>query len=412
MIPYFLDNFNPRRQQFPLFLLGLFWVAWLVAPALAAPKIPLSTDALEPTMFRLMDKWQVHGASVALVEGGVVVWEEGYGWADMEAWLPALPDTVFQAASISKTVSAAVVLRLVQDGLLDLDEPVSRYVTRRRLPESEYDRDGVTLRRILSHTAGLSVPGYMGFLPDQTLQTLEESLTSASDAGDRGVAVILPPGEQWAYSGGGYTLMELLVEEVTGRPFAQVARELILQPLGMESSSFGDDLRLHGHKARSYTADNAALPERRFTALAAAGLWATAGDLGRFTAGLTASGPEHGEGSPGLGLERSLLRDMLAPQPGANSGLVFAGSRWGLGLGLLDLPEGQGLLAFHPGDNLPAWHSLLAFLPRSEPDGSQVRGLAVLTNGEHGDELVLDVVCLWLEASGARGVAECLERTP
>ncbi|PTN32369.1 serine hydrolase [Desulfonatronum sp. SC1] len=392
---------------------GLFclWLLGLAGSGMA--QVGFSPpDELEATMFRLMDKWQVHGTSVALVEDGKVVWEDGYGWADMEAWLPALPDTVFQAASISKAVSAALVLRLVQDGLLDLDKPVSRYVTRWRLPESEFDLDGVTLRRILSHTAGLSVPGYMGFLPGQPVQTLEASLTSASDAGDRGVAVILPPGEQWAYSGGGYTLMELLVEEVTGRPFAQLARDLILSPLGMESSSFGDDPRLHGHKAWSYTADNAAVPECRFTALAAAGLWSTAGDLGRFAAGLTASGPEKGEGGHSLGFERSLLRDMLSPQPGAKSGLVFSGSRWGLGLGLLDLPDGQGLLAFHPGDNLPAWHSLLAFLHGHEPDGSQVRGLAVLTNGEHGDELVLDVVCLWLAAVRVRGVAECLERTP
>ncbi len=403
-----------RHFQISRFLLPSLFCLWLVG--LAGPGtaqvVFLQPDALEKAMFHLMDKWQVHGASVALVEDGMVVWEEGYGWAEMEAWLPALPDTVFQAASISKAVSAAVVLRLVQDGLLDLDEPVSLYVTRWRLPESEFDPDEVTLRRILSHTAGLSVPGYLGFLPDQPVQTLEASLTSASDADDRGVVVILPPGEQWAYSGGGYTLMELLIEEVTGRPFAQVARDLILNPLGMESSSFGDDPRLYGRKARSYTADNAAVPERRFTALAAAGLWATAGDLGRFAAGLTASATEEGGRGASLGLERSLLRDMLSPQPGAKSGLVFAGSRWGLGLGLLDIPDGQGLLAFHPGDNLPAWHSLLAFLPGHEPDGSQVRGIAVLTNGEHGDELVLDVVCLWLEATGVRGVAECLERTP
>ena len=396
-----------------LLLFSLCWL-WGLATggAVLAKTPPIAPHDLEAAMFHLMDKWQVHGTSVALVEGGEVVWEHGYGWADMEAWLPVLPGTVFQAASISKVVSAAVVLRLVQDGVLDLDEPVSRRLTRWRLPESEFDSDKVTLRRILSHTAGLSVPGYLGFLPDQPVQTLEASLASASDADDRGVAMILPPGEKWAYSGGGYTLMELLVEEVTGRPFAQVARELVLEPLGMGLSSFGDDPRLRGHKSRSYTADGIAVPERHFAALAAAGLWATAGDLGRFAVGLTAGGPEEGGRGPRLGLERSFLQDMLSPQPGAESGLVFAGSRWGLGLGLVDLPGGQGVLAFHPGDNLPAWHSLLVFLPGHEPGGSQTRGFAILTNGEHGDELVMDAVCLWLEAVEVRGVAECLERRP
>ncbi|GAB6057250.1 hypothetical protein JCM31598_03670 [Desulfonatronum parangueonense] len=360
-------------------------------------------------MFRLMDKWQVYGTAVALVEGGEVVWEEGYGWADMEAWLPALPDTVFQAASISKAVSAAVVLRLAEQGLLDLDEPVSRYLTRWHLPESEFDPGMVTLRRILSHTAGLSVSGYMGFPPDQSVQTLEASLTSALDAGGQGVEIVLPPGEQWAYSGGGYTLMQLVIEEVAGRPFAEVAHDLVLEPMGMELSSFGDDPRLHGQKARSYTLDNVAVPKHRFTALAAAGLWASAGDVGRFIVGLT----EDGAGKGGhMQTPRSLAEAMLVPQPASESGLVFSGSRWGLGLGLLDLPDGQGMLAFHPGDNPPAWHSLLAFLPGNAQEGTQSRGFVVLTNGENGAELVMDAVCLWLDAVAVRGVAECMEREP
>ncbi|WP_084605172.1 serine hydrolase domain-containing protein [Desulfonatronum thioautotrophicum] len=393
-----------------LLLLGLCWL-WLFC--LAAPGMAregfLEPEELEITMFRLMDKWQVHGVAVALIDSGEVVWEEGYGWADMDAWLPALPDTVFQAASISKAVSAAVALRLVQDGLLDLDEPVSGYLTRWQLPESEFDPDGVTLRRILSHTAGLSVPGYMGFLPDHPAQTLEDSLTSATDADDRGVAVILPPGEQWVYSGGGYTLMQLMVEEVTGRAFAQVASDLVLNPLKMKRSSFGDDSRLHGHQARSYTADNRDVPQRHFTALAAAGLWATAGDLARFAVALAENAA--GEGGQ-LELRPELVQEIFSPQPGTESDLFFAGSRWGLGLGLLDLPDGQGLLAFHPGTNPPAWHSLLAILPGSTSEGSQTRGFIILTNGEHGGELVHDAMCLWMEAVGVQGITECVGRRP
>lgn len=397
--------------HFPrLFLLGLCWL-WLfcfAGPGMAREGF-LEPEELETTMFRLMDKWQVHGVAVALIGGGQVVWEEGYGWADMEAWLPALPDTVFQAASVSKAVSAAVVLRLVQDGVLDLDEPVSGYLTRWQLPESGYDLDGVTLRRILSHTAGLSVPGYMGFPPDQAVQTLEDSLSSAADADDRGVSVILPPGEQWVYSGGGYTLLQLLVEEVTGRAFAQVAADLVRYPLEMNLSSFGDDSRLHGHQARSYTADNRVVPKRHFTALAAAGLWATAGDLARFAVALAESAA--GEGGQ-LELRPELAQEMFLPQPGTENDFFFAGSRWGLGLGLLNLPDEQGLLAFHPGANPPAWHSLLAILPGNTSEDSQTRGFVILTNGEHGEELVLDAMCLWMEAVAAHGVAECVERTP
>jgi len=379
----------------------LFWVG--MPFPVAANEPPIAPAALEQAMLGLMDKWQVHGTAVSLIEAGEVVLEQGYGWADTEASLPALPTTVFQVASISKAVSAAVALRLVQEGLLDLDVPISGYLTRWQLPESEFDSDEVTLRRVLSHTAGLSVPGYMGFPPDQPAQSLEASLISAADAGGQPLTVMLPPGKQWAYSGGGFTLMQLVIEEVTGRPFADVARTKILAPLGMDLSSFGDHPRLRGHKARAYTAQGQAVLEHHFTALAAAGLWATAGDIARFASGLmrvledSAGTQERAQRFLG----KPLVQDMFSVQPNADSGLVFAGSRWGLGMGLLQLSGQEGLLGFHPGDNPPAWHALLALLPE------QQKGFAVLTNGEHGEALAMDAFCLWIKAVRLEKPAAC-----
>jgi CubicO group peptidase (beta-lactamase class C family) len=151
-------------------------------------------------------------------------------------------NTVFQVASLSKWISAFGVMKLVEDGKLDLDAPVSRYLTRWQLPESDFNNDSVTVRRLLSHTAGLNDGlGYSGFEADVPVQSIEESLTKASDA-DEGVSgavkVGAKPGAGFKYSGGGYTLLQLLVEEVSGQSFASFMKENIFEPLNMTHSSY------------------------------------------------------------------------------------------------------------------------------------------------------------------------------
>lgn len=111
-------------------------------------------------------------------------------------------------------------MKLVETGAIDLDEPVSRYLSRWQLPETECDNEGVTMRRLLSHTVGLSLHGYPGFHPDEPLPTLEESLSGATD-GAGAVYLVREPGSEWEYSGGGYTLAQLIIEEITGQPFAE-----------------------------------------------------------------------------------------------------------------------------------------------------------------------------------------------
>jgi CubicO group peptidase (beta-lactamase class C family) len=314
--------------------------------------------------------------------------------------LPATEHTVFQVASLSKPVSAWVAMKLVEEGRLDLDAPVSRYLNRWRLLASEFDTDGVTLRRILSHTAGLSIGGYLGFPPGEPLQTLEASLASAADAGHQPLAVIYPPGRDWHYSGGGYTLMQLLIEHATGQPFADVAHDM-LAALGMNNSTF---LLPKGtvETATGYNRGGDPVPPYRFTALAAAGLWSTAADLARMVAALMA-GPF---GSlPGRGvLEPATIGQMLSPQPSSSNDLLFSGSEWGLGYGLKRLPRSGEMLVFHPGDNIPAWHGIIATVPAKQ------LGLVVLTNGENGRELRLDTFCFWYRLQHLEALPECEAR--
>jgi CubicO group peptidase (beta-lactamase class C family) len=150
-----------------------------------------------------LDEFIVPGAAVAMIENGELRFAKGYGMADESEQIPVTKTTGFNIASISKTVSAWGVMKLVEEGKLKLDEPASTYLTRWELPASEFDASGVTIRRLLSHTAGLSLHGYPGWTLADTLPSIEESLSGKTNgAGD--VRLIMEPGTRWQYSGGGY----------------------------------------------------------------------------------------------------------------------------------------------------------------------------------------------------------------
>jgi CubicO group peptidase (beta-lactamase class C family) len=281
-----------RLPGYVLIAMFLVYVGRMVCcHAVSFDSAQLSPDlhrAFDDAIPKLMDKRGVPGVAIAVVRGGEVAWGKGYGWADKDRRLPVTEHTVFQAASISKSVSAWVVMKLVENGKLALDTPASRYLTRWQLPASPFDNDGVTLRRILSHTAGLSIAGYLGFPPGTPLQTLEASLTSAADAGQQPLAVVFPPGQGWHYSGGGYTLMQLIVEQATAQSFADFAQSAVLTPLKLNESRFHTLPQGQSETAKAYDRAGNAVPAYRFTAQAAAGLWSTAADLARFVGALMA----------------------------------------------------------------------------------------------------------------------------
>ncbi|GAB5517888.1 MAG: hypothetical protein RhofKO_01390 [Rhodothermales bacterium] len=198
---------------------------------------------------------------------------------------PVTDTTAFQVASISKWVTAWGVFELIERGLLDLDTPVSAYLTRWQLPESEYDNEQVTIRRLLSHTAGfVDRLGYDGFRPGEPAQTLEASLTQAADAPwSEGRAYVgVEPGTEFIYSGASYTLLQLLIEEVSGQSFQAFMTEAVLEPLQMRHSTFVWPDSAGWALAPGYSADGIIVPYDHFTALAAAGLYTTVADMARF----------------------------------------------------------------------------------------------------------------------------------
>lgn len=367
-------------------LLGLALLLSACAPRTAVTPASLDslTAALDADMPALLRAYGVPGASIALVADGQLAWSQGYGLADKENGVPASPETVYQIASISKTIAAWGAMRLVEQGKLDLDAPASRYLTRWQIPDSPYNPEGVTIRRLLSHSAGLSRHGYPGYPPDAPLPSLEASLSGA----DTGVSLFAEPGTVFSYSGGGYTLLQLIIEEVSGQTFADFMQAEVFAPLGLEHTSYTwrDDLR--PLTAKAYSAQGRLLPNYLFIEQAAAGVYTTAPELAEFGAAYLTGG---GVLSPASIAEMSQVAAPL--DPNSFEGYLSGMDGYGLGVYIETLPDGSRAIS-HTGGN-QGWRSLLVIAP------TQRAALVVLTNSDSGSGLHDEVRARWADWLGA-----------
>lgn len=217
-----------------------------VEQALRDGLLPIVLIAGEQTRGRINERLAQYGCpgvGVAVLEDGELAWSGGFGRLESGSERPVQADTVFAGASISKPLTATLVMQQVERGLLDLDVDVNRYLTAWRVPDNEFTRASpVTLRHLLSHRAGTTVHGFGGFPPGVPKPSVLDTLYGRAPSLTPPVTVDKTPGGSIRYSGGGYTVVQLLLEELTGRPFAQLAREMIFEPLGMTSGTFDDPL--------------------------------------------------------------------------------------------------------------------------------------------------------------------------
>ncbi len=311
--------------------------------------------------------FHVPGVSVAVVTNGRIAWAKGFGNANTE--LPVTPETLFQAASISKTVSAMAALRLVELGTLSLDEDINLKLKRWKLPSSDaMQGEHVTLRRLLSHTAGLTVHGFPGYARGEPVPTLPQLLDGVKPANSQPVRVDIKPGMQMRYSGGGYEVMQQLIEDATGKPYAEVLHELVLKPLGMTHSTYEQPLpeRLASVAATAYNAEGAPIPGKWHTYPedAAAGLWTTPSDLAQVIMEIQ---------RPGRVLSTKSVQQMLTP--------VL--DHYGLGLQLSDTGGRHAFL--HGGAN----EGFRCMLFGYRDDG---QGAVVMTNGDNGSQLAEEIL--------------------
>ncbi|MEM7230051.1 MAG: serine hydrolase domain-containing protein [Planctomycetota bacterium] len=318
-----------------------------------------------PTLEARMESLGVPAVSVAVIDDGVIAWSRAWGQADRATGRKATPETVFQAASISKPIAAMAALTLVDDERLALDTDVTSDLKKWSIPASTYtETESVTLRRLLNHTAGLNVHGFPGFAPDAEIPSAAGILRG--DGNTDAVVVEALPGEAFRYSGGGYTIMEVLVEDVTQQDFATFADGAVLEPLNMNRSAFAQPISpaLRDNAAVGYwdvdrPVDGGAhtYPQR-----AAAGLWTTPTDLAQCM--ISIYDAQHSHTHPVLSMD--VLRTAL--EPGLNE--------WGLGFEVKD----NGTRIAHGGAN----EGFRCWMTMSLATGD---GVVVMTNSDGGGQL-------------------------
>lgn len=329
-------------------------------------------DGAAPATMNLQARMRHHhvpGVSIAVIENYQLAWARGYGVMQAGAAQAVTTSTLFQAASISKPVAALAALNLVEQGKLQLDEPVNHKLKSWRLPENDFTRaTPVTLRQLLSHSAGTTVHGFGGYPQGDAVPTLVQVLDGAPPANSDAVRVDTVPGKTWRYSGGGTSVAQQLMQDVTQESFTALMQRLVLAPLAMTHSTFAQPLpaekastAAHGHKPDGSVIKGGwhVHPEQ-----AAAGLWTTPSDLAQFALALMQ--------------DTAGASAMLTRQPG----LSAQGGRMGLGVFLEG--HGRAMRFSHGGSNAGYKCYLIAF-----PQTGQ--GAVVMTNGDGGGALLREI---------------------
>lgn len=314
------------------------------------------------------------GLAAAVLDDGQVVWSGGFGVTE-QGGRPVDAQTVFSGASISKPLTAVLVMQQVERGVLDLDADVNRFLRGWQVPDSAYTRQQpVTLRHLLSHRAGTTVHGFGGQPPGSALPATLDTLLGRPPANTPPVTVDKTPGGSVRYSGGGYTVAQLLLEESTGRGFAELAQTMIFEPLGMHSSTFAVPVPdpIVARTACGHDASGKPLPGRLSVCAqaGAGGVHVTAADYARFMGAFR---------DAWLGRHNALLK------PTSAQAMVQASAGHEFGLGWRVLGSGNTLRIAHGGSNEGYQCETTCHLPTG-------RGAVVLTNAVSGAMLYWEVL--------------------
>ncbi len=326
-----------------------------------------------------MAAYGVPGASVAIIHNGELVWLHGYGVKSANSSHPIDSQTVFSAGSVSKLINAALILRLVQDGQLDLDQDVNTYLASWKVPDGKYTaQKKVTLRTLLSHTSGFSQHGFPDFNPGEKLPTAIQTLNGEPPAKHGPVRLMFEPGQKMDYSGGGITVSQVIVEDVTGLSYPAAARKYVFDPLGMKRSTFLNPLpEAHKNIARAHDKNGKprALPRgyEAMPEMAASGLWTSAEDMAIFVQAL-------------------LEDDTFLSAPLRNDMLTRVPQSWH-GLGPRLNGAGEKFVFHHGGAN----NSYQTWV---EGHPSQGNGFIVFINGQDGRRLAYELRVAAEEAFG------------
>lgn len=321
-----------------------------------------------------MRRHDVPGVAVALVQGGKVAWTGAYGVVDLERSEPMTAGAVFHTGTISKSVTAWGVLRLVEQGAVDLDDPVSAYVTDLDIEGSSYPDDEITVRRALSHTTG----AWLGPIGNE--YPVDAAGSSPREALARDLRIVTPPGTTFRYSNPGFDVLELLVESATGRPVADSMRDEVLSPRGMDDASFGWREAVAERVPMGYDLHGDPVAPFVYATKASGGLFATVDDVARFVAASVGSGG----GAVLSDAGRNALYAFEVAIPGA-FGVVADG--YGLGHFVEDV-AGDRRAVWHGGQG-HGWMTHFHAVPE------RGAGIVVLTNSQRSWPLIAVVLRDW-----------------
>jgi CubicO group peptidase (beta-lactamase class C family) len=330
-----------------------------------------------PVSYSLAERmalYKVPALSIAFVENGRVTWSRAYGVGDVANGTRATVTTLFQAASISKPLSALAALRLVQDGQLALDEDVNLKLKSWKVPDNEFTKvEKVTLRRLLTHSAGVTVSSFPGYESTVAVPTTIQVLNGEKPTNTGPIRVDVEPGRMMRYSGGGFTIVQLLVSDITGKAFPEAMREFVLDPVGMTTSTYEQPLPAAMRSRAALAYQRSGEPVRggphTYPEMAAAGLWTTPLDLARVALDLE----EGFQGRPSRILSVAMVKEMLTHQHD------------GYGLGIAVSGDGRSLRIGHRGANAGYRCQWVQYPNRRQ-------GVIVMTNSDSGGELMAELL--------------------
>lgn len=352
-------------------LVILLLAASMPAGQAQAPAGPIDAAEID----KLLTQFNVPGISIAVIKDFKIDWARGYGLADAEARMPVTADTLFQAASISKTVAAMTSMRAVQDGRFALDQDINTILSSWQLPGGEFTRDRpVTPRALMSHTSGTGDGfGFPGYAPTAPLPTLVQILDGQSPSNRPQVRLERPPFTGYKYSGGAVTIQELALTEAVGKPLVELARDWVLNPIGMTNSTFEQPLPASREKqaARAHGRNGARMgdPWHVYPEHAAAGLWTTPTDLAKFLIEVQKTLA----GQSTRVLSRAMMLEMVTPVGVGPYAVGFSVEK-----------QGEGWYFGHGGSNRGFQCAMTAHRLKGY-------GVVIMTNGDNGGALIQEV---------------------
>ena len=358
-------------------MIGLNLAAGARTPSLKNLEQQEFITHLEAAINRGMHAGDIPGVSVLLVREGEPIWSQAFGYADREQDVALSTQHVMMAHSISKSVSAWGVMRLLDQGLIELDDPVLDYLGGWQFPDSPYDARAVTVRRLLSLSAGMPLgPIGVHYAPEEATPPLKAGLVRDS------VRLFREPGSGFAYSNSSFALLELLIERVTGRAFTAYMETEVLRPLGMHTASFAWDPAWE--VPLGYRIDGTPVEPFLYPNRASGGLFATIHDLGRFAA-VTATAPSNAAESPVL--SPAARTEMYAPQVPIPGVFGVVADSYGLGHFLEELSGGH-TAAWHGGQGL-GWMTHFHAIPETGD------AIVILTNSQRSWPFMARILGDW-----------------